>query len=53
MPESLETAARALPTGVLEKQEPVWDDVAEASWESFPASDSPVWIGRRSEQPSR
>lgn len=29
-----------------------WDEVSQASWESFPASDPPSWISRSRRGPS-
>ncbi|MCO5157703.1 MAG: hypothetical protein M9945_13290 [Aquamicrobium sp.] len=41
-------AALIPPTSTLNQDESEWDEVAESSWESFPASDPPAWAGRGS-----
>lgn len=40
--------ARIPPAPTLNQDESEWDEVAESSWESFPASDPPAWAGRGS-----
>ena len=46
-------SARPPPTPALNRDESEWDEVAESSWESFPASDPPAWAGRGSPRLSR
>lgn len=46
-------AARNLPPSDMNHDEAEWDEIAESSWESFPASDPPAWAGRGSSHPPR
>jgi hypothetical protein len=45
-PDTAKMPAAAAGRPVPEQAQPEWDAVAKASWESFPASDPPSWIGR-------
>ena len=45
--------ARILPASPPDDNESEWDEIAESSWESFPASDPPAWAGQGSPRLSR
>ena len=45
--------ARTPPAPATGNDEADWDEIAESSWESFPASDPPAWAGQGSPRLSR